>query len=89
MSCNVMKVRYSEINHSETWANNAKDCLFFLLKNGYVKISAYFEIEANKIMKCLKVLGLKHNINFIEPQNQNFQGEYEITLDFFKDDRVK
>lgn len=84
MSCNV---KFSEINHTETWATNAKDGLLFLLKNGYIKISAYFEIEANKIIKCLKILGIKHEIKFKEPINQNFQGEYEFMLNFFVDDR--
>ena len=84
MSCNV---KFSEINYTETWCTNAKDGLMFLLKNGYIRISAYFEIEANKIIKCLKALGVKHKINFISPNINNPNGDYEFMLDFFDDDR--
>jgi hypothetical protein len=84
VSCNV---KFSEINHTETWGTNARDGLMFLLKNGYIKISAYFEIEANKIIKCLKILGIRHKINFIAPINNNSNGDYEFMLDFFEDDR--
>lgn len=88
MSC-YAKVKYSEISHSETWANTAKDALLFLLKNGYIKIGAYFEIEVTKLIRCLKILGIEHKINFITPINNNCSGDYEFMLDFFEDDREK
>jgi hypothetical protein len=85
----ISNVKYTEINASELFHTNAKDCLYLLLKNGYIKIGAYFEIEVTKLIKCLKVLGIKHKINYINLNNPTSQGEYEFTLDFFIDDRKK
>jgi hypothetical protein len=81
-------VKFNQIDNTDTWATNARSGLYLLLKNGYIKIGAYFEIEVNKIIKCLKVLGIKHEIKFISPTGiQNDVGNYEFTLDFFVDDR--
>lgn len=84
-----MNVKYSEINPSELYHTNAKDGLYLLLKNGYIKINAYFEIEFIKLIKCLKTLGIKHKISFKDSNTSNTQGDYEIILDFFEDDRKK
>jgi hypothetical protein len=85
----IMKVKYSEINASELFASDARNSIYLLLKNGYIKIGAYYEIETMKLIKCLKVLGIKHNINYIDSNIPNSQGDYEFTLDFFEDDRNK
>jgi hypothetical protein len=83
------KIKYSEINNSELCVTNAKDGIYLLLKNGYIKLGAYFEIETIKLIKCLKILGIKHKINYIDSNLSNSCGEYEFMLDYFEDDRKK
>ena len=87
------KVKYSEINGIETQANEAHWALMFLLKNSYVKMNAYNELEVQKLIKCLKTLKLKVTIkqNYY-PKNSmqadNEVGQYEFMLDNFVDDRI-
>lgn len=83
------KIKYSEINNSEIFSSNAKDSLYLLIKNGYIKIGAYYEIEMIKLLKCLKILNIKHKLNYINYNILNSQGDYEFMLDYFEDDRYK
>ncbi|MGC4375916.1 hypothetical protein WD019_03090 [Fictibacillus sp. Mic-4] len=90
---NFAKVRYSEIPIHETSHSQAHWALMYLLKNSYVKMNAYNEIEVQKLIKCLKILKLKVTIkqnyypkNSIQADNE--VGIYEFMLDNFLDDRI-
>jgi hypothetical protein len=89
MNCNELKMEYSKIPVHELNATNAVNGMFYLLKNNFVEISAYYEIEAQKMIKALKVLGIQHNIKFIEAFNQNSNGMYEFSLKNFVDNRKR
>lgn len=89
MSCNVLKTEYYSIPSHEIGATNAVNGMFFVLKNNFVTISAYYEIEAQKVIKALKVLGIQHNIKFVEAINQNSNGTYEFSLKNFIDNRKR
>jgi len=87
MNCDGLKTNYHSIPSHELDTTTAERGIFFLLKNNFVKISAYYEIEAQKLIKALKALGIQHNIKFVEALNQNCQATYEFSLKNFKDDR--
>lgn len=89
MNCNELKKEYYDIpSHELSWTN-AKEGMFNLLKNNYVEISAYYEIEAQKLIKALKALGIQHNIKFVEALNQKSHGTYEFSLKNFVDNRKR
>ena len=83
------KTKFSEIICHEIVQTNAKGAMWALLKNQFVKISAYNEIEVQRLLKALKDLNVEHSIKFIKPQDKviNAKGEYEFSLDNFIDDR--
>lgn len=83
------KIKWSQIPFTELDYNNARQAMYALLKNGFVRMNAYNEIEIQRLIKALKDLNVEHNMKFIRPQDaiQNAKGEYEFTLDFFIDDR--
>jgi len=86
------KQKYSEIPYMENTTNQAHLALQFLLKNGYVQMNAYYEIEVQKLMKCLRTLKLRVIIKQNDfpkgtIQADNEQGIYEFMLEHFVDDR--
>ncbi len=87
MNCNGVKTKYSSIPVHELETTNAERAMYWLLKNNFIRMSVYYEIESQKLIKALKALGIKHNINFIEALNQNCQATYEFSLKDFQDDR--
>lgn len=84
----TVKSLFHETTHTQAhWA------LFFLLKNGYVRMDAYFEIEVQKLIKCLQTLKLRATIKLNHYPKDSIQanntvGQYEFMLDHFVDDRV-
>ena len=83
------KTKYSEIDYLERNQDNAKGAMWALLKNQFVKISAYNEIEVQRLIRALKDLNVEHSIKFTKPQDKviNAKGEYEFSLEYFTDDR--
>jgi hypothetical protein len=86
------KQKYSEIPFNELDAYYAHWALMNLLKNGYVRMNAYNEIEVMKLIKCLKVLKIRLTIKQNDfpnntVQGDNEQGIYEFMLENFVDDR--
>jgi hypothetical protein len=84
-----MKTEYYNIPSQEISWTNASDAMLSLLKNNYVEISAYYEIEAQKLIRALKALGIQHTIKFVEAFNTKSQGIYEFSLKNFIDNRKR
>lgn len=87
------KKKFTDINYGEAQQSQAHWAIYYLLKNSYVRMNAYNEIEVQKLMKCIKSLKLKVTIkqNYY-PKNSlqadNEVGQYEFMLDNFVDDRI-
>jgi hypothetical protein len=86
------KQKYSDIPFHELNTCEAHWALMYLLKNGYVQMNAYNEIEVMKLIKCLKVLKIQLTIkqnHFPKDtvQADNEQGIYEFMLENFIYDR--
>jgi hypothetical protein len=83
------KTKYSEIPYEELNYDNARQAMWALLNNGFVRVNAYNEIEVQRLVKALKDLNINHGIKYIKPHDKikNAFGDYEFSTEFFIDDR--
>jgi hypothetical protein len=59
-----IEMNKKDIKAEELRAEYANEGMLFLLKNHYVEMSDYYEIEVNKLIKALKNLGQNYSVEY-------------------------